>query len=632
MARGKHKAAKFHRAITEAREAIDDARRRLAAEQEALAGATKAKAATDELKRQLSEAGAARDRACEPECARLAAEHSVLEQFPSQVRKVDQVVGDRWDKLSERVITALGGGVEGFERLLAITSGTQHAVTSGVVRGKKLDSDQAVAVQRARGDRRADPTDYAGYQIDHSMETLNAILPHLADTTGEVSTDSENDEDSDTDENDDTGRALNTSIYGAQPHHISSWNPMPWLSEESLENPRGDVAKTLGIVSNAAQPHRIAAQGELSAQPLATLSAATRRAISTRPTPEVIMEWRGALEASTATVSGPAARIPSSIGAQPRHPIPVDAAALKHWYANSALGLACRGWKTGPVAEMAIAATAAVPYWLPPGHTISYVDSEPLSAADVADIRMPYPQVFLGLADPLRLNPSSDADADSAAAIEWIEHAVVDTLARKLKYDIFDAIAAATQGFQRGRVPVFDAIAHRGAVVEGVVLLSDASGRLDDLFGWCIAIPAAGGGLLGRWTLPASLSRTAYRDQVTNLAAVTSWAQWHHAEDEEHQEPVAGTRSGLRPAPRPADAVRVLNVKATGSESTSGGGDQRGHTMAPHIRRGHWRRQHYGPGRSQVKRIRIAPVLVNAGMGDIGLRVYRLPAVGVASA
>jgi hypothetical protein len=55
-------------------------------------------------------------------------------------------------------------------------------------------------------------------------------------------------------------------------------------------------------------------------------------------------------------------------------------------------------------------------------------------------------------------------------------------------------------------------------------------------------------------------------------------------------------------------------------------GEPTGRTTAPHRRRGHWRRQHYDYGRTQTRRIRIAPVVVNAGrLGAARPQIYRLP-------
>ena len=56
-------------------------------------------------------------------------------------------------------------------------------------------------------------------------------------------------------------------------------------------------------------------------------------------------------------------------------------------------------------------------------------------------------------------------------------------------------------------------------------------------------------------------------------------------------------------------------------------GESTGKTVAPHVRRGHWRRQRYGERNTQIRRIRIAPLLVNAHRGDVANQVYRLPTV-----
>ena len=47
-----------------------------------------------------------------------------------------------------------------------------------------------------------------------------------------------------------------------------------------------------------------------------------------------------------------------------------------------------------------------------------------------------------------------------------------------------------------------------------------------------------------------------------------------------------------------------------------GGGEPTGRTVAPHWVRGHWKRQHYGAGNSETKRILIKPYLVHAGRVD----------------
>lgn len=56
-------------------------------------------------------------------------------------------------------------------------------------------------------------------------------------------------------------------------------------------------------------------------------------------------------------------------------------------------------------------------------------------------------------------------------------------------------------------------------------------------------------------------------------------------------------------------SVKLLKTVARASDLP---GEETGRTTSPHHRRGHYRMQAYGPGRSQRKRIRIPPVFVNS--------------------
>ena len=112
---------------------------------------------------------------------------------------------------------------------------------------------------------------------------------------------------------------------------------------------------------------------------------------------------------------------------------------------------------------------------------------------------------------------------------------------------------------------------------------------------------------------------------------MAAWADWHrpgHSRSaEEQREEPGGSDTGA--ARKREDTVHVLNVTATTpvEEQPAAKGEPTGRTTAPHRRRGHWRRQHFGPGRTQTRRVRIAPVMVNAGrLGADRPQIYRLPA------
>ncbi len=128
---------------------------------------------------------------------------------------------------------------------------------------------------------------------------------------------------------------------------------------------------------------------------------------------------------------------------------------------------------------------------------------------------------------------------------------------------------------------------------------------------------------------------TQYRDVVDNLTAVVAWApvartRRHHGDPAGH----AGggrRRRGLDAvvqAGKPSVPGRHQSRQRRGDlpkrEDAPGRRGRACSHVSPHIRRAHWRRQRFGPGLGESKRIRIAPVLVNAHRGDIAPRVYRL--------
>lgn len=77
------------------------------------------------------------------------------------------------------------------------------------------------------------------------------------------------------------------------------------------------------------------------------------------------------------------------------------------------------------------------------------------------------------------------------------------------------------------------------------------------------------------------------------------------------------------------NVVRPMQDIIVRKHETTGTSDPTGLHVAPHWRRGHWRNQHFGVSNSQIKRVFIRPVLVNASRHDGSTidTVYRDPAV-----
>ncbi|WP_238840794.1 hypothetical protein [Prescottella equi] len=612
MARGKHRKSKQGRDLQDLHDDLASIEAEVANEERLHRDALIAQAEANALKSQLAAACKDRDQACQAEVGRLTNEIAALAPWVAAAREMDRRLFVPWDKTTLPVNDALGGGIEGFEAFVSILdAGDLTVINQGVARRKDMSREKVAAIQKVRGERRTSrPLQHYSDEQTRMRRDLLASRCPADDLRGRSLEDADELE----------IRAGSVHDHGA--NSISAWHPAPWIAE-----PAGESLSTamLGLILTEMRtdfPDSV----EIPPQPQGTLTAATRNALGGLPPRQVISEWRPVYEAAAERAAK--SRITLPVKAMPRHPIPADAAALQHWYAAAGWGTALRhegGPGSSAQSRIAIATQCAVPFWLPPGHTMNYADSEPLSADDLADIRLPFPQVFLALADPLRLDPVAGASPELDVSWSWLTRTVSDMLGRGQGRGLASMLSAGTQGFTTDRVNLAALIEHRGARIEGVVLLADAAGRLDDEFAWCLTVPAKSGGVLGRWTLPASLARTEFRDQIVNLAAVTAWGDWHSpaAVTTQAREHVDGA---VNEEPRVGEVppVHVLNVKAT-SRSESGSDAGSGTPVAPHIRRGHWRRQRYGPKRSLEKRVRIAPVLVNAARGDIGPRVYRLP-------
>jgi hypothetical protein len=265
--------------------------------------------------------------------------------------------------------------------------------------------------------------------------------------------------------------------------------------------------------------------------------------------------------------------------------------------------------------EVAVGLAAATTFWMPAGQVSGYRDSEPIPAEDRARIRLAYPNVFLALGQPIVLPPSGSHSEIDTEVLEGMSQEVISA-----KPGSEHAWLLNNMG-ERTKVNVLDLISAKGAQIEAVLLMGDHEGNPSGKLAWCLAVPGRLG-VLGRWVLPAHRDRTAYSTQVDALLAVAAWADWHTPAD-----PATTTTTHRRSAALQHAAatgrVHILNASRTAAVARSS--TPTGRTVSAHIRRGHWRRPPFGPGRTQMRMVRIAPTIIGAGTLRRGALVYRLP-------
>lgn len=442
---------------------------------------------------------------------------------------------------------------------------------------------------------------------------------------------------------------LSSTSGHLDPDAIRLWHPLPWIGWFRDEGSPADETETSAVLTalgaNAApdgEHDREPATGHSATVPDPTpaMSAATRRRVAADDPDAVTTAWRDHLAAGEALnrVLGP---LHSAHRSGPRHPRPGRAASLRHLYSKSALGSWLRAADMGApteqaqmVGQVAVGACAAATFWLPAGQTFDFANSEPLELEDADAILLPFPQVFLAFAEPLRLSAVRSGTQRERTVLDDLGIAANRCTDKPPAFDDFVGLPYDSDHIFDG-VSLGAAIDVSGARVEGVLVLADSLGRLNDLFAWCVAIPTPGVGTLGRHVIPARLTATAHRPLVENLVAVAAWADWHAPDMSTRvpkglplrdtvkaMEDPAFTRDADRAG---AGGVHVLNIRSRITDS-DGPSDEPGRSTAPHVRRGHWRRQRFGPGRTEVKRVRIAPVLVNASKGPVGsARIYTIP-------
>lgn len=642
MARGKHKAKSANRRRAQAQSVIEQLRAELESERQLLADVAEAREEARQARSRVHDETVDLVESSRPQVERLESEIEYLKDVLVRLRGEQHAVKQAWGKYVEHCVSVSPGRshTERVEAFVASLQGApmvymQGATTSG------LDTEQYLNLQRSRKERATVPDDPEVRA--KNLAVISEWFPpdlwrrlneaRLVNEDGEIIHDPE-------DLSDEQGQVLLDVVEVAgkmrrsappvvDPDCLSIWGPGP-LVRRSWRN---NATMTRLGVDDAPQPTRAEQHdGKAPTLPLPSLSSKGRTLVAGMHPSEVVDTWRHALrtrEAVTKAVAGDA----SPLMSMPHHSRPSQGVVLQHLYSLSALGEWVRaGQGLSTEAAVATGLTSAAAYWLPAGQTSSFADSDPVDEEAKAEMLMPFPQVFLAFAEPLVLEPSGPLDSHLATAVR-----AMSLSARSSKKSLSSSAGSILHEVRRniagGEIPfVEDILAQRGAKVEGVLLLSDDLSRPTDEFAWCLSLGSDYGESLGRIAVPARRSLTAHSDLIENLTAVVAWANWHEPDS------LTEIPLGMKPddvdriiksddfkndAQRAGAGVRVIDAVRTSRGGTRAKTGE-GRHVDPHIRRGHWRKQRHGPGRSKIKMVRISPTLVNAHMGDIGPRVYRL--------
>ncbi|MGP4027140.1 hypothetical protein [Actinomadura sp. 3N407] len=654
MARGKHKRAKVNRDARALAEETRATERALAEERDKLEDAEARAGEVEDLRAELVAIAAERDAAVADQMGRLKAHAKVLEDLALETARLVKPIDDAWALVSDDLTERLGGGHEGQELLAFILLGI-HPVIKDDHQGH-LTIDQVQRLQMARGQRRefrshrpdwtaADAAplrrrwrgvyEHAGVEGKQGQEREDHIAGLPADQQREVARADRI-----------AASLLKSKVTDTDLDSVTFWHPLPGAGMDLDEEDRDEILDRLGC--HGLHRDQDAPLPVTVPHPSPVLSAAGRAGVAGRSVEDFHAASCDALDRDM-TLAQASARLRAPWEAMPPFPLPGDAVGMRLWYTMAAVGAWSRydegiaaetdveasvtGMRDG-VAQTAVGLASSVPFWLPSGQAYGYADSEPLRDEDRNDIRLPFPQVFVALADPLRLPPTGEATEEERLLLAEQDAVILQGLkVGPDEFPMLEFIDWPPDSTLWDRLPPLSrTLAIRGAHVEGVLLLGDVLGNLADEFAWCLAVPSESGGMTCRVVVPAHRSRCSWATVVENLAAACAWADWHEADQElaeietaRRARQVTNQAAFRRLYGRGGPAgVRVLNVKRT----TGGGAPTHqptGRAVSPHVRRGHWRRQRHGPAKTQVKRVRIAPVLVNASRSGLAPRVYRLP-------
>jgi hypothetical protein len=231
--------------------------------------------------------------------------------------------------------------------------------------------------------------------------------------------------------------------------------------------------------------------------------------------------------------------------------------------------------------------------------------------------------VFAAFAAPWQLRPTRPRPIDAVATAHLlmlhargITHAEPEPL-----HDVLSRLQATD--LDRDDLPTpLETIDSFGGLVEGLLLVADADGTPRDEFAWCLTIQHPLGVPLGRIVVPAARSQSRWRSAVDNIIAGIALSSWHEPVDL-HTTTTSRTRDGDTDLIAAGTDIYVLDIETTSPhrpvETTAAGRRHR-----PHLRRGHWRRQRTGPGRTQLRWTWVRATTVNTAR-SAAPQVYRLP-------
>ena len=641
MARGKHKAKSANRRRAQAQATIDQLQAELASEKQLLADVAEARDEARQTRTRINDESAELVESSRSYVEHLEDEIEYLKEVLVRLRGEGHEVKRAWERYVDRCIAISPGNsrVERVESFFAAMRGESMVYVDGN-ETPSLDTEQYLHLQRARGQRASVPDDpesraenlavISDWFAPEVWRRLNEVGLVTGDGTiiHELEDPSEEQNDVLLDTAKLAGKVRRSTPPTLDPDCLSVWGSGPLIRRGGHDNV---TLARLGTGGDPRPLQRAQRDDPMPTLPLPSLSSKGRTLIAGMNPSEVAENWRPALrtrQAVTRAVAGDA----SPFMVMPPHSRPSQGVVLQHLYSLSALGEWVRAGQ-GLTRESITATglTSAAAYWLPAGQTASFAESDPVDDEAKAEMLLPFPQVFLAFAEPLELEPSGPLDPHIAAAVRTMS--LCARSSREAGYSAGSTLYDVRQNIEGGEIPfVEDIIAQQGAKVEGVLLLGDDLSRPTDEFAWCLSLSSDYGESIGRIVVPARRSATAHKDLIDNLTAVVAWANWH--EPDSHTEIPLGMKPDdvdriIRSDDFKNDAQRAgAGVRVIDAVRTSRGGTRTktgdGKPVDPHIRRGHWRKQRHGPGRTKVKMVRISPTLVNAHMGDIGPRIYRI--------